>query len=106
MNVSRKQLARPDFDEMVSGILRETGFPAGRLELKVTETALMQDLDTVIEQLRRLRERGVRFAMDDFGAGYSSLNLLMRLPVDSLKIDRSIVEMLDRESGFRRWCAD
>jgi diguanylate cyclase (GGDEF)-like protein len=101
VNVSRKQLARPDFDEMVSRVLRETGFPAGRLELEVTETALMEGLDTVIEQLRRLRERSVRFAMDDFGAGYSSLNLLMRLPVDCLKIDRSIVEMLDRESGFR-----
>jgi diguanylate cyclase (GGDEF)-like protein len=101
VNVSRKQLARPDFKNMVTRVLRETGFPAGRLELEVTETALMQDLETVIEQLQSLREQGVRFAMDDFGAGYTSLNLLLRLPVDCLKIDRSIVEMLDRESGFR-----
>jgi diguanylate cyclase (GGDEF)-like protein len=101
VNVSPKQLARPDFKDMVARVLRETGFPADRLELEVTETALMQDLDTVIEQLRILREQGVRFAMDDFGAGYTSLNLLLRLPVDCLKIDRSIVGMLDRESAFR-----
>lgn len=100
VNVSRKQLARPDFSSVVAHILRVTGFPPNQLELEVTETTLMRHLDAVIGQVERLRALGVRFAMDDFGAGYSSLNLLGRLPVDSIKIDRSFIELLDDESGF------
>jgi diguanylate cyclase (GGDEF)-like protein len=100
INVSRKQLARTDFATRVAHILRTLDFPASQLEFEVKETALMRHLDTVIVQIRALRELGVRFAVDDFGAGYSSLHLLGRLPVDSIKIDRSFVEMLGSEPGF------
>jgi diguanylate cyclase (GGDEF)-like protein len=92
VNVSPVQLARADFVERVESVLAASGFPSSLLEMEVTETALMRDLDGVIGRIERLRNLGIRFAIDDFGTGYSSLSQLHQLPVDSVKIDRSFVK--------------
>lgn len=97
VNVSAIQFAQANFVAEVSDILANTGLPASALELEVTESILMRDLGATAGTLSELRELGVRIAIDDFGTGYSSLNYLRRLPVDSLKIDRSFVR--DVEDG-------
>ena len=76
---------------MVGDILDQTGFPAGQLQLEITEGIAMQNIDATIEVLQQLRNMGAVISIDDFGTGYSSLNYLKRFPVDKLKIDRSFV---------------
>lgn len=99
VNVSSHQLARPEFVEVVAGILRETGLPAGKLVLEITESALLHSDDVTVSNLRRLREKGVRLVIDDFGTGYSALKYLKAFPVDALKIDRSFVEGIGTDEG-------
>jgi len=94
VNVSARQLRQSDFVESVDQILRETGCPAHALELEVTESLLLEDAEAAIELLGQLNERGVRVAIDDFGTGYSSLSYLKRMPIQTLKIDRSFVAEL------------
>jgi diguanylate cyclase (GGDEF)-like protein/PAS domain S-box-containing protein len=92
VNLSARQLAEPTLVDMVRGALAQTGFPAERLCLEITESALMSDPLSALPILNELKVLGVRLAVDDFGTGYSSLSYLKRLPVDVLKIDRSFVE--------------
>jgi len=101
VNISPQQLSDPGFTSVVATVLIETGFPADRLWLEITEGALMRDPVAAIAILRSLRELGVHLAIDDFGTGYSSLSYLQRLPVEALKIDRSFIEHLDEESDDR-----
>ena len=95
VNVSALQFADGKFPALVESILRECQLPPARLELEITETALMNSLEQVIGQIESLRQLGVRFAIDDFGTGYSSLSHLRNLPVDSVKIDRSFIKDLE-----------
>ena len=96
MNLSTRQLADPGLVHDVTEILRETGLPPGDLTLEITETTLMNDPETAIDRLHQLKQAGVRLAIDDFGTGYSSLGSLQRLPVDTLKIDKSFVDGVAR----------
>lgn len=100
VNISAKQLKHPAFYEMLTKVLEETGYPRERLELEITESAFLDDMDKAIQLLDRIRLLGVSLSLDDFGSGFSSLNYLRRLPVDYLKIDRSFIQELpsDRES--------
>ena len=100
VNISAKQLRHPDFYKTLTNILSETGFPANLLELEITESCFLEDLDSVIQLINKVRELDVTIALDDFGTGFSSLNYLRQLPVDYLKIDRSFIQslQLDRES--------
>ncbi len=91
INVSPTQFAQPDFVSIVKRTLRETGLPAGLLELELTETVFVRDVEASIRTLTELRNLGVTIALDDFGTGYSSLSYLQKLPLDVLKIDRSFV---------------
>jgi EAL domain-containing protein (putative c-di-GMP-specific phosphodiesterase class I) len=94
VNVSPLQLRHAEFADRVLAALAKTGFPARRLELEVTESMLMADPLLAGAILGRLRDRGVTVAIDDFGTGHSSLQVLARLPIDVLKIDRSFVRDL------------
>ncbi|MFC3713799.1 putative bifunctional diguanylate cyclase/phosphodiesterase [Sphingoaurantiacus capsulatus] len=91
VNVTADDLKFDDFDRTVMGVLRDTGFPVERLTIEVTEGGLMENLDKAALLLSALRDMGVRVAIDDFGTGYSSLAYLKSLPLDYLKIDRSLV---------------
>ena len=84
--------------QSVATALKETGLAPGHLELEVTESMLMQDVDTALKTLFQLKDTGVRLAIDDFGTGHSSLAYLKRFPLDTLKIDRSFIKDLPREA--------
>ena len=99
VNVSARQLRQSDFVESVDAILRDTGCPPQALELEVTESLLLEDAEGAIELLGALAARGVRVAIDDFGTGYSSLSYLKRMPVKTLKIDRSFVGELGSDAS-------
>jgi diguanylate cyclase (GGDEF)-like protein/PAS domain S-box-containing protein len=99
VNVSPLQFARTDFVDTVLQVLRETGLSGDLLDLEVTESMVLRDIDGTIRQMDRLREQGVRISVDDFGTGYSSLGYLPKLPVDILKIDRCFVEQIGENSA-------
>ena len=99
VNLSGRQLVETDLAATVRRILGETGLPPQRLTLEVTESILLRDATSTVDQLQALRRMGLSIAIDDFGTGYSSLSYLQRLPVDAVKIDRSFVS--DVASGAR-----
>lgn len=91
VNMSARQIHQPDFVSQVLYAINRTGANPRRLELELTESLLLNDVEDTIEKMTALRNRGLTFALDDFGTGYSSLSILKRLPIDRLKIDRSFV---------------
>lgn len=99
-NISAKQLKHPLFYDTLVQSLAETNFPPSLLELEITESCFLEDLDTIISLIEKIRALGVSFSLDDFGTGFSSLNYLRQLPVDYLKIDQSFIKQLtvDQES--------
>jgi diguanylate cyclase (GGDEF)-like protein/PAS domain S-box-containing protein len=97
VNVSRRQLVQPGFPHIVGGLLAEAGVPPQSVCLEVTETALTQNVESVVTSLHELRHLGVQIAIDDFGTGHASLTYLTRLPVDVLKVDRLFVSGLGRD---------
>jgi diguanylate cyclase (GGDEF)-like protein/PAS domain S-box-containing protein len=99
VNLSPRQFRQRGLVELVRCLLEDTGQPARLLELEITETSLMHDVDEALDTLRELSAMGVRLAIDDFGIGYSSLNHLKRFPVHRLKIDRSFVSDLGEDWG-------
>jgi diguanylate cyclase (GGDEF)-like protein len=94
VNLSSRQFATDGLADTVLHVLAETGLPAERLELEITETVLMRDSSANLETLRQLRGAGVRIALDDFGTGFSSLGYLQRFPFSKIKIDRAFVSGL------------
>ncbi len=97
VNLSARQFRQQDLVELVTRTLQETGLDAAYLELELTESMVMQDVETTIVTLTRLKEVGVKFSIDDFGTGYSSLSYLKRFPIDFLKIDQSFVRDLNTD---------
>ncbi len=91
VNISSMQFHKGDVPQMVADALSYSGFPAKNLTLEITESLIMRDDTSTAEQLKALRELGVRIAIDDFGTGYSSLSYLKKFPLDTLKIDQSFV---------------
>ena len=91
VNVSPQQFRRSDINALVAAVLAETGFPAGQLELEITEFGLFENQENAMDILNNLRAQGIRLAIDDFGTGYSSLACLKRFPLDVLKIDKSFI---------------
>lgn len=92
VNVSARQIHQPDFVSQIVLAVKNTGADPQRLELELTETLLLNDIEDTIGKMTALRSKGLTFALDDFGTGYSSLSILNRLPIDRLKIDRSFVQ--------------
>jgi diguanylate cyclase (GGDEF)-like protein len=97
VNVSSRQFARDDVWERITGTLRDTGLDPHRLEIEITETLMLEAEADPETLLRDLRGIGVRVALDDFGTGYSSLSYVTRLPLDTVKLDRSIVRDVDSD---------
>lgn len=91
VNVSPRQFQQGGFVESVRDALSETGLQPTQLELEITESHLIENVEEVQAKMQELRRDGVRLALDDFGSGYSSLNYLLTLPFDKLKVDRSFV---------------
>ncbi|MGC5327658.1 putative bifunctional diguanylate cyclase/phosphodiesterase [Brevibacillus sp. SYSU BS000544] len=91
VNLSPRQFLKKDLAESIHRALDESGLDPQWLELEITESVLMQNSETNIAMLRRIREMGIRISIDDFGTGYSSLGYLKRFPIDSLKIDQSFI---------------
>jgi len=95
VNLSGKQFKQLGLVEKIDHILAETGLAPDSLELEITESTLIEDMQKTIETLMVLRERGIQISVDDFGTGYSSLGYLKRLPINTLKIDRSFVSTVN-----------
>ncbi|HET6466559.1 MAG TPA: EAL domain-containing protein, partial [Nitrospiria bacterium] len=99
VNLSTRNLHDPRFPDQISEILEIAGGKPDRLELEITESAIMADPARALEAITRLRTTGIRFAIDDFGIGYSSLAYLKRLPVDAIKIDKSfVINMIENQN--------
>jgi len=101
VNLSPVQLLQPDLPEMVTAILLETGLAPRRLELEITETAIIADKSRALHSLRRIKALGVSVAMDDFGTGYSSLDTLHSFPFDKIKIDKSFLMQSENSEQAR-----
>lgn len=97
VNVSPHQLQSEGFVELVQKVLAQSGLPPARLELEITESALMADVAESTRVLKRLKSLGVSIAVDDFGTGYSSLAYLSRFPIDRLKVDQSFVSRMSED---------
>ena len=99
VNISVRQFKDQDFVQMVKTVVEETGVNPGCLELEITETIALQDMEYTISIIQKLKEMGIVFSLDDFGTGYSSMSYLKRLPVNNLKIDKSFLDtVLDNRS--------
>lgn len=98
VNVSQAQLSREEFVDDVRSALMVPGGFASCIDIEITESMLMDDIDRNIAKLRAVREMGIRVAIDDFGTGYSSLSWISRLPLDSLKIDRSFIAAMSESA--------
>jgi EAL domain-containing protein (putative c-di-GMP-specific phosphodiesterase class I) len=101
VNVSPLQFSRADFAGNVESILRKSGFDPSLIELELTETLVMRDVQESSRQLSRLKHLGFHIAVDDFGTGYSSLSYLHQLPIDTLKIDKSFIDKVTEPAGTR-----
>lgn len=101
VNISVIQLMLDDFVDTVLGVLAETGLEARYLELEITESIFMESLDSIGEKLEALKQAGIGIALDDFGTGYSSLSYLKRLPITTLKIDKSFIDGVLEAEGDR-----
>lgn len=98
VNLSSPQFSMPGLHDYIQQILYESQLDPSHLKLEVTESMLMENADSVVAVLRRLRHLGVQLAIDDFGTGYSSLSYLARFPINTLKIDRSFVSKINSSS--------
>ena len=97
VNLSARDMVEAGIDRAVRILLSESGFDPSNLIVEITESAMMNDIDAAVRELRSLKALGLRIAIDDFGTGYSSLAYLQRLPIDILKIDRSFVATLSED---------
>ncbi|MEH6469700.1 MAG: EAL domain-containing protein [Halopseudomonas sp.] len=102
VNLSPKQFVDPNLLENIKTIVREADIDARMLEVEITESTLMDNVDNAIQIMEALRAMGIRIAIDDFGTGYSSLAVIKRFPVDKLKIDRSFVAKLDKDRSDQK----
>ncbi|MEA2721522.1 MAG: hypothetical protein QOJ39_3386 [Candidatus Eremiobacteraeota bacterium] len=100
VNVSPRQFTHPDFVATVADALRTTGADPTRLEIEITEAAIMSNVEPVLATLEAVHAMGIRVAIDDFGTGYSSFAYLKRFEVDALKIDRTFVDDIEREDNL------
>lgn len=95
VNFSAKQINKKDIGEVVFGILEKTGMRPELLDIEITESIAMENLDNTLSIINKIKKKGIKFSLDDFGTGYSSLNYLHKLPMDHLKIDKQFVQNIE-----------
>ena len=98
VNLSMWNLDSPELPEQIGGLLHSARVPSGQLELEITESAIMDDPQRAMRTLKAIRELGVHFAIDDFGTGYSSMSHLKKMPVSSIKIDKSFTQNMESDN--------
>jgi diguanylate cyclase (GGDEF)-like protein/PAS domain S-box-containing protein len=101
VNISARQFELPDLDDRIMAILQRVGLSPLHLECEITEGTLMQNPESALRMMQRLRERGIHLALDDFGTGYSSLAYLKRFPINTLKIDKAFIDDIATTSEDR-----
>jgi diguanylate cyclase (GGDEF)-like protein/PAS domain S-box-containing protein len=101
INVSGKQLDEPSFYDEVNLLLQESGIEPSLVEFEITETSIMQNIDKVVDILKKIKMLGVKISIDDFGTGYSSMSYLKKLPIDTLKIDREFIKELESDEDSK-----
>jgi EAL domain-containing protein (putative c-di-GMP-specific phosphodiesterase class I) len=101
VNLSPQQFRQKDFARRIREILSHTGLEPEYLEVELTESTLMADVESTVRTLSELREAGVQISLDDFGTGYSSLSYLKRFPIDTLKIDQSFVQEITSDADSK-----
>jgi len=101
INISALQYSREDFVDSVIGVIRKYEVSPSEIELEITETILIEDFQAVYDKLKILRDFGLRISLDDFGTGFSSLSYLKKLPIDTLKIDKSFIDTVLTDSATR-----
>ncbi len=99
INVSSKEILHPDFVDEIISIVSMYRFTLSSLEFEILESSLIENFELVIEKIRKLQQYGMKFSIDDFGTGYSSMTYLQKLPVDTLKIDRSFLQDFDSDTN-------
>lgn len=99
VNVSARQFRQENFVDTVRGVVQAAGIPFSSLELEITESLLLDDVDRISGTLSRLTELGVEISIDDFGTGYSSLGYISKLPIHRIKIDKTFVDQIARPDG-------
>ena len=97
INVSARSIGSPDFPDKIKLILDQTGFPAQNLEIEITEYCMVQSVKTTVGIIKELRSMGIKIALDDFGTGYTSLNYLSQMPVNLLKLDKSLIDDIEQD---------
>ena len=105
INISSHQFHADGLVDDVLGAIASAGVDAKHIELEITESLLLQDIDNTVIALNKLKNAGITISIDDFGTGYSSLNYLNQLPIDTLKIDRSFVKDLHHDTDAAAICA-
>ncbi len=98
VNLSPKQFLEEQLNQKIFSCLEQTGLKAANLEVEITESMLMEDIEHAIHMMERISQSGITIAMDDFGTGYSSLAYLKRFPLHTLKVDRTFVAQLTMDS--------
>jgi EAL domain-containing protein (putative c-di-GMP-specific phosphodiesterase class I) len=105
VNISSHQFRESGFVDNVIDAVTSAGIATTQLELEITESVLLHDVDRTLAQLSALKDAGISLSIDDFGTGYSSLNYLKRFPIDTIKIDRSFVKDLHEDADDAAICA-
>lgn len=101
INISAKTMSSKDFISRIRRIIEGTGFPAENLELEITEYSFAESMETTISNIKALHEMGIKIALDDFGTGYTSIKQLMTLPINILKIDKSLIDDIEGSQNMR-----
>ncbi|MGB6137683.1 MAG: EAL domain-containing protein, partial [Shewanella sp.] len=101
INVSAKQFYQAEFIERISGLISKHKIKVSDIELELTESAMLEDIQLAVTKITALKQIGFELSIDDFGTGYSSLSYLKHLPVDKIKIDKSFVSLIDKREDSR-----
>ena len=105
LNASVRHMMKSDFLDEIRSILKDSGVPANRIEIEITESIMIDSVDKALRCIDELKSMGIQIAIDDFGTGYSSLSYLNRFPADLLKIDKSFIDAMNTSDSSRQYVA-